>query len=872
MTPEEWQEIKEIFQSAIERDKDQRAAFVAEACAGNIQLSTEVERLIALHEQAGDFIETPLGGLDLDLLGAAREQAGRRIGAYELMREIGHGGMGAVYLAVRADQQYQKRVAIKLVNRGMDSEGILRRFRNERQILASLDHPNIAKLLDGGTTDDNLPYFVMDYIEGAPINQYCDDHRLSTVERLALFRTVCSAVHYAHQNLVVHRDIKPSNILITADGTPKLVDFGIAKLMNPELTSIDQTLTMLGPMTPAYASPEQVRGGPITTASDVYSLGVLLYELLTGHPPYRFKSRDPQEIAQVICDREPPRPSTAVGQVETLPDFDNRTQISLTPEIVSKTREGEPDKLRRKLEGDLDNIVLMAMRKEPRRRYASAEQFSDDIRRHLEGLPVIARKDTPGYRSTKFIKRNKVLVVAAILIVLTLLSGIVATTWEAHVATSQKARAERRFNDVRRLANSFMFELNDEIAKEPTKARGLLVKRALEYLDSLAQEAGDDPSLQRELATAYEKVGDILGNPYSANLGDTAGAIESYRKALAIRQALSAAEPASTDVRRDLAISYGRMGEMQEQTGDIPGALESQRRSLEVREGLLSQEPANMQASRDLSRSYESIGDLLDKTNDAAGALANYRKSLAILESLSTTAPGDAQLRRSVAVLHTKVGFAQSKTGDKTGALENLRKSVTDFESLVGGDPGNLQARGDLAYSYGRLGDLLGESDDLDGALENYRKALSIREALRLADPADERARRAVAADYGNVGYTLAQMGKTVEAVETYRKSVPIFEALSAANPANAAARRDLAICYAYFGDVYKFLASRASDPVVIRVEHWQEARSWYRRSLDVRLDMRNRGTLRASDADEPDKLASEIAACDAELAKLRAR
>jgi serine/threonine protein kinase len=273
MTPERWQQVKELLESALEREPSQRAAFLEEACAGDAELRKEVESLLSFHEQAESFIETPAVKITPELFTdqATELMVGRHIGPYKILREIGHGGMGAVYLAVRDDDQYQKRVAIKLVKRGMDTDDIVRRFRNERQILASLDHPNIAKLLDGGTTDDGLPYFVMEHIEGAPIDKYCDTHKLSTVERLALFRTVCAAVHYAHQNLIVHRDLKPSNILVTADGTPKLLDFGIAKLLNPELSArtIDPTRTELRLMTPEYASPEQIRGEPITTASDV---------------------------------------------------------------------------------------------------------------------------------------------------------------------------------------------------------------------------------------------------------------------------------------------------------------------------------------------------------------------------------------------------------------------------------------------------------------------------------------------------------------------------------------------------------------------------------------------------------------------------
>jgi serine/threonine protein kinase/Flp pilus assembly protein TadD len=416
MTPERWRRIEELFRATLEREGSQQGAFLDEACAADPSLRGEVESLIASHQQMGGFLDKPVlaDAPQLSTDEQTQFMVGRRIGSYRVIREIGHGGMGAVYLAIRADDEYRKQVAIKLVKRGMDTDFILRRFRHERQILADLDHPNIAKLLDGGTTEDGLPYFIMDHVDGVPINVFCDSHKLPTLERLKLFRVVLAAVHHAHQHDVVHRDLKPSNILVTADGVPKLLDFGIAKLVHPDPSSqTKETTSWLRPMTPDYASPEQVRGGTITPSSDLYSLGVLLYELLTGHHPYRTKSLTSQEIERVICEEEPEKPSAVIHRVEGVPGTDGEKPITITPESVSSTRHGQIEELRRHLAGDVDNILLMALRKEPERRYGSVEQFSEDICRHLEGLPVGASKDSLWYRSSKFIRRNRSSVIPA---------------------------------------------------------------------------------------------------------------------------------------------------------------------------------------------------------------------------------------------------------------------------------------------------------------------------------------------------------------------------------------------------------------------------------------------------------------------------
>jgi serine/threonine protein kinase/Tfp pilus assembly protein PilF len=410
MSQERRQHVEKIFQAALELEPDQRAPFVEKMCAGDAQLRSEVEALLKRHMEAGDFLEKLVSGRS-GLEGPASRVLeehdaliGQRIGAYRIEREIGRGGMGTVYKAVRADGEFRQRVAIKLVKRGMDTDFILRRFRNERQILAALEHPNIAHLLGGGTTSDGLPYFIMEYIEGQSLYQYCDVYRLSIRERLRLFGLICDAVHYAHRKLVIHRDLKPSNILVAANGTPKLLDFGIAKLLDPELVSPTepQTATALRMMTMEYASPEQVQGEAVTFLSDIYSLGVILYELLTGHRPYRFRSRAPHEMARAIVEDEPERLSVALGREDSsLPaSYLEReaTTLSQLADVRDQTLEG----LQRELAGNLDNITLKALRKEPAERYQSAEGLQADITRHLKGQTISA----PVYFPSAFAMRS----------------------------------------------------------------------------------------------------------------------------------------------------------------------------------------------------------------------------------------------------------------------------------------------------------------------------------------------------------------------------------------------------------------------------------------------------------------------------------
>ncbi|MEW6207241.1 MAG: protein kinase [Acidobacteriota bacterium] len=870
MKSEPRQKALDLFEAALDREPGERARFLAQACAEDAELRAEIEKLITAHQEKSTVIqETFVEGSPPALEPSEPFAAGRHIGPYRIIGQLGEGGMGAVYLAARDDAEYRKRVAIKVIRPEMNVQIVIRRFLSERQILASLDHPNIARLLDGGTTQDGLPYFVMDYIEGSPITSYCERNKLSIAERLKLFREVCSAVNYAHQNLVIHRDLKPGNILVTSDGAPRLLDFGIAKLLNPELSGQTADITVLGhaPMTIDYASPEQVRGDAITTASDIYSLGVMLYELLTGRRPYSFKSRVPREIERVICEEEPARPSTSVEKSDTSRGPFSKTQIMATPADERETEKSH--KLRRELAGDLDNIVLMAMRKEPQRRYSSVEQFSEDIRRYLEGRPVIATRDTFSYRARKFIRRNRVAIIAAAIIAVALIAGIIATLWQAQAASVQRARAERRFNDVRQLANSFLFEFHDLIRDLPgsTPARELVVTRAVEYLDSLAREASDDLSLQRELAAAYERVGDIQGYPYNPNIGDATGAMESYKKSLAIREALHKADPSNADTRRGLATSLERLGTMISwQTGNVNESLAYYSRAREIRQSLAAETNA-VEDRRELAGIHEITGDAQKKNRDSSAALESYRRAMTIRESLAAIDPTSAVTSRDLAISHSKISELLALTGDAEGALTSQRKALSIFETLVRQDSTNAKARREVAFAYNKLGDLLWYSDDVRGAIEQYKKAREIRQLIVALDPANAQARRDLAMSEAGLGDTLIRKGEIAAGRELIKKALAIFEELAARSPSDAEARRDLAIGYQTMGET---LASAADDKRATagRRQLWSEARGWYQRSLDVFLDLERRGVMREADAKIIEEIRREIARMDTAIAK----
>jgi serine/threonine protein kinase len=694
--------------------------------------------------------------------------------------------MGAVYLAVRDDDQYEKKVAIKLVKRGMDSDFIVSRFRAERQILATLENPRIARLLDGGTTEDGLPYFVMEYIEGKLITQYCHDAKLSIGDRLKLFRFVCSAVQYAHQNLVVHRDLKPSNILVTGEGVPKLLDFGIAKLLKPDLNlgTLSKTSNTLRMMTPDYASPEQVRGEAVTTATDIYSLGAILYELLTGQKPHLFKNYSSTEIERAICHEDTERPSLAISRTVRA-----------------------PAKVRRQLAGDLDNIVLMAMRKEPERRYNSVDQFSEDIRRHLDGQPVIARKDTLTYRTGKFARRHKLSIAAAALVVVSLVGGIVATTYEAR-------RADRRFEQVRHLANSFLFDHYDRIKNLPGSlpAREALVRTSLEYLDSLARESAGDATLQQELSNAYRRVGDVQGHVLSGNLGNTTAAMQSYRKAQSISENLLLRNPENPSVKTSLTEIHSHFGDVMSYTGNLSESAEHYKKGLALVRSL----PPTTERRRSIAQLARALATVQVRMADNTGALESAREALSLYEMLAAASPKNRDNLSDLSSGYSNVGSLLVRSGDLAAALKNYQKVVAIRERLTREDPANVVYARDLMIGYGHMGDVLGSPTkpnlgDQPGALANYTRMLAIAETLSATDPADKRARSDYAIALMRVGNLIPEDGDNSKALATFHKSIDIMESLAEADPNNARLRMNMIFVYCRLGDRHIISGNRAA-------------------------------------------------------------
>lgn len=696
---------------------------------------------------------------------------GRRLGPYRLTARLGEGGMGAVYLAER-EGEFHRRVAVKLVRSALATPEVLARFHRERQTLAALSHPNIVTLLDGGATEDGVPYLVMEHVQGVRIDQFCFQRLRSLPERLRLFLEVCAAVEHAHRHLVVHCDLKPANILVTEEGVPKLLDFGIAKLLAPQAAGPAGQVTQAGwrPFTPEFASPEQLLGQPVTTATDVYALGIILSLLLTGRTPHGPGSGSPADLLLYLGQQDPRPPSRLLP-----PGYDGAWQ--------------------RLLEGDLDAIVLKALRRDPRERYSSVEQFAADLRRHLEGRPVMARKGTFRYRAAKFVQRNKVQVAAGALAALALLAGVIGVAWQGSVALAARARAERRFLDVRRLTHFLLFDFHDAIQKLPgsTPVQDMLVKRALIYLDSLAAEAAGDTGLQLELVEAYVKFGDVQGNPYQPNLGDTAGALASYRKALALAGTLLAAEGRNPRAVRALARAHAHTGDVLFLNRRMSEAAAESRRAVALLEPLARAQPRDLDTHIELAGVLEGLGDQLAKgMSDSSGALDSFRKALAAWEAAQRLDSQNLRARRATAGLRLKMADLQFST-DARGALETLRQALAIMDALPAAERDTVPSRRLLGSLRRRMADCQWELDLDKDALDNYRRAVEDYTALAALDPTNARAQFDLVAALNDLGQTLETTGDLAGALRHYGAIADILEKLVRTDPANVSWQTHLA-------------------------------------------------------------------------------
>jgi eukaryotic-like serine/threonine-protein kinase len=814
VTPERWKRVREVFDRVSEAGVGERAKLLARECGSDDDLSREVFSLLASNEAAGGFLEVSAVEQMGQVLAwpSATEALPERIGPWAILRELGHGGMGTVYLGERNSEGFRQSAAVKLVRRGMDSEFVLRRFRTEREILAGLDHPYIARLLDGGSTADGRPFFAMEYVEGRHLLDDCAGRSLDARRRVGLFLQVCDAVAYAHRHLVVHRDLKPSNILVTPEGSPKLLDFGLARLLQARAGETrEQTETTFRLLTPDYASPEQVRGERITTATDIYSLGVVLYHLLAGRSPYRTAGRSsPEVIARAVCEQEPERPG---------------------------------------VDRDIDNVVLMALRKEPERRYESVGALADDLKRWLEGRPVVARKDTLGYRASKFVSRHKAGTAFAAAGALALCAAMAAAIYQARVATRERAAAEARFTDVRQLTDSFLFEFHDAIRNLPgsTPARELVVKRALQYLEKLSSIKSGDEGLQRELASAYERVASVQGGLFETHIGDTRGARASLTRALAIRRDLAASPRATRDDREALALAELQLAQVEIIAGEWQAAEALSRQAVSLYAALLAEQPEKHLMRARLARARRYLATSMQRSRRDE-AIAMLKESAEEFERLAAEEP-TAGYAREEGITYQHLLEALAGTSATDDAQASYRKAVAIFENLLAKEPANVSLRRELAYAHVSMGTFLDWNGEPGPAMATYSRAVPLLEALVKDDPRNADARLLLAETYNSVGYARAITRDPAGAMTDLRRSLELFQSISAADPANARAILGLARLYESFGAALTAGGDAA------------EAHGWYLKSQAEYRILATRGPLDPQAARELEAVSTKVAA-----------
>jgi eukaryotic-like serine/threonine-protein kinase len=704
---EKLQKVKIIFEQALEMDASERSDFINEQCKDDDEVKNDVLSLLKISEDTTDFLEIPPSindsGEEKPIINTTT--IGKRIGKYVIEGEAGTGGMGIVYKGRRADKEFEHNVAIKILRHSINSEYVVKRFQNERQTLANLQHPNIARLLDGGTTDDGVPYLVMEYIDGVSLIDYCDEENLSIKQRLEIFRFVCDAVHYAHQNLIVHRDIKPGNVLVNKQGRPKLLDFGIAKLLDEELAEESEGLTKTGVwhLTPEYASPEQIKGERITTRSDIYSLGILLYQLLTGHQPYRITSSSPVEISKIITKELVIKPSEKFQSTEEILTSDGVTK-QITPQSVSNLRNEKPDKIFQHLRGDIDNIILKAIQKDPDRRYDSVEQFSEDIRRHIVGLPVIARKDTATYRLSKFVQRHKLAFGLSSLLLLLIIVSTIAIYWQANIAADErdKARVEaKKVEQVNLFLQGMLSSVDPSEIGRDVKVYDILEKAA----ENIETDLIDQPEIEASIRST-------LGNTY-VNLGEYDKAKPFLEKALSINENIYGKESEQTaQSLHDLALYH-------DWAGDLKAADSLYEKSVNMFRKVL-QEPTKRFA---------------DALNDYAITKMNFGQ-YEIAEKLYTEAIDIAlseygEKNRNTAVMMNNLALNYTDAGNLDKAEEYHKKSLAINIELLG------ENRPEVGTSYNNLAYLYMLKEEYKLAEEYLEKSYNLKLNLKGEDHSD---------------------------------------------------------------------------------------------------------------------------------------
>jgi serine/threonine protein kinase len=764
MRGERWQLIEEIFHGALERPSSGREAFLARACGSDMELRYEIESLLSNDAGAARVLDSLVAHDIGDLAQPSLSESGMRLGPYRLVRRLDSGGMGIVYLAVRSDDHYFQVVAIKMLREGMNEPNLVQRFRTERQILASLTHPNIGAILDGGETEDGRPFIVMEYVEGQPITQASENRGLSVKQRLDLFRSVCSAVHYAHEKLVIHRDIKPSNVLVTPQGIVKLIDFGVSKPLAPWLIpgEIAKTQSWQRFMTPDYASPEQLLGQELTTATDIYSLGVLLFELSTGSRPYTLQGLSASAAEKLVCEQPAPKPSS-------VPDL--------------------PDHTRRELEGDLDRITLMAMDKDASRRYRSAQHLEEDLHRFLQGKPVLAREATLVYKLGKFVRRHKTASLMTCLTVIVITSSILFYFWQSRLA-------DRRVKQVETLADSAILDLTETLKQSPatTEMQASLHQSALKYLEQLRRSAGDDPRLLLKLSRAYGHVGDLEGSPYVANLGNSRAAVTSYeaslRTAVDARARLPGAESTKAVVE-----AYQRLGALEFFLGEIEKAHEDYQQSLSLAREFWQQQPEQPDRRLLLAMSYARLGDLQLDNLETDKALNSFRQAF---QFFGTDANGEVDHDETLMRLYIRMGGALMEHGTQPEALVNLRQSIAVAEGMAQKSPAANRAHLDLLEAYIDIVEPLTGTDTLNVGDakqgEAYaRKALAIAEMLTARDSKNVRARTGLTFAYEAIGDSLHLLRPAV-ASEWYRKSLSLTKEMASRYPPGSEAQHWIAL------------------------------------------------------------------------------